>query len=78
MWGEIAYPTPAMLPNSSEKLGNNESAIRVLTDNSGCDMAKHDIYKSTRWALNSSSPTMCRNFYCQNYYINLILLSHIC
>ena len=32
MWGEIDCPTPAVLPNSSEKLGNNESAIRVLTD----------------------------------------------
>jgi hypothetical protein len=28
------FPTPAVLPNSSEKLGNNESAITVLTDNS--------------------------------------------
>ena len=36
MWGEIDCPTPAVLPNSSEKLGNNESAIRVLTDNSRC------------------------------------------
>lgn len=36
MWGEIDCPTPAVLPNSSEKLGNNESAIRGLTDNSRC------------------------------------------
>ena len=34
MWGEIACPTPAVLPNFSEELGNNESAITVLTDNS--------------------------------------------
>ena len=35
MWEESRLlPTPAVLPNFSEELGNNESAIRVLTDNS--------------------------------------------
>jgi hypothetical protein len=32
----VQYPTPAVLANYSEKLGNNESAISVLTDNSRC------------------------------------------